>query len=244
MLQEGEVREVSRRSIGGRPATVYGYNGNYGVEVRVEFRRQRSMVEVRVELRDLLGNAKSEQRRVYAALEVSSLDGWLDELLRGKKVERIGLFCSPSQRRQNLLDHLKTRYACVVEYRSPVCLADGEQNGELVISFPVDGEMECAQWRDGRWYTTGRPDLLPLPAVWTGMDYSDHTLVEEMVARMVQITVCVLSPPRVILYSDLWNTRLMRRIRFNADSKLHGAVPPLIFRRPQSARRANAFERS
>lgn len=231
MQRRGEVREAGRRSVGGRPATVYEYNGSYGIEVRIEIRRRVTVVDVAVQLRDLLGRVKKQQRRSYASLESNSLDGWLDDMLRDKKVERIGLFCAPSERCGDLREHLEKRYHCCVEFRSIVCLTDGEEEGELVLYFPIDGEVECAQWSGDAWRTSGRPDLLPLPAVWTEMDHTDHTLVEEMVARIVQITACILSPPRIILYADFWNPRLMKRILFNADSKLRGVVPPLLFRR-------------
>ena len=72
--------------------------------------------------------------------------------------------------------------------------------------------------------------LLPLPAEWNSLDYADHTLVEEMLARLLQLLICTLTPAHIDLHADFWNDRLITRVNFNLSTKLRGVrLPQLHF---------------
>ena len=60
----------------------------------------------------------------------------------------------------------------------------------------------------------------PLPAEWESLDYADHTLVEEMLARLLQLLICTISPAHIDLHADFWNDRLISRLNFNLSTKL------------------------
>ena len=53
-------------------------------------------------------------------------------------------------------------------------------------------------------------------------------LVEEMLARLLQLLICTLSPARIDLHADFWNDRLITRLNFNLSTKLRGITLPQL----------------
>ena len=78
--------------------------------------------------------------------------------------------------------------------------------------------------------------LLPLPADWETLDYADHTLVEEMLARLLQLLTCTMNPVHIDLHADFWNDRLISRLNFNLSTKLRGIDSPPSSTSPPSPR--------
>lgn len=227
----GELRtgkeSVSR---GGRPAQVYEYEARYAQRAFLEIRRQGAVMRVLLELTDLHGVTMSSRETTYAALEDESLDGWLDDTLHRQRVAGIALVFYPTEQRESLRVHLEHRYHCPVRILTAAeALSEGREGG-ATLYLPRGEAPQCSLHRKGQAQHTGRLDLLPLPVSWEKLDYTDHTLVEEMVARLLQILICTLRPERITIHADIWSTRLTERIRFNTQSKLRGAAPPLSFR--------------
>lgn len=229
MEGRGEVREAGREVRGGRPSPVYEYEEEYAARVYVQMRREQGVTHVEVERWDMLGALQERSGGRYAAVEDESLDGRMEELLGGRRVRGVSIWCSPSLRRAGLCEHLSRRFRCPAVYlNAAAALAPSGEGGVTLYLARGEAPQGCV-WRQGRMEELGRLDWLALPADWERMDYSDHTLVEEMVSRLLQTLSCVLAPDSVSLYSDFWGSRLMERIRFNTQSKLRGSAPSLRF---------------
>ena len=229
MEERGEVREVGREVRGGRPSPVYEYVRDYAARAYVRMQRRQGHTEVQMERWDMAGDVRACRTWNYASVEEESLDGRLDELVDGRRLLSIGVYCAPSERREGLRRHLWGRYGCAVEYLNAAKALAKKNERSVTIYLAQGEEPEGCIYRKGELCELGRLDLLSLPASWRGMDYTDHTMVEEMVARLLQALICVLMPTMVSVYADFWTTKLVSRIRFNTQSKLHGTAPPLYF---------------
>ena len=233
LCAEGELREGEEAtSRGGRPARVYEYEARYARRAYVELRQEGAVTRVRLELTDLLGQPLSHSESTYAALERESLDGRLDTALRRARTAGIALSFVPQrgETEEQIRQHLQQRYGCPAVCVCPAEALADDQEGTATLYLPRGAAPRCSLRRHGRAESAGRLDLLPLPCPWEKLDYTDHTLVEEMVARLLQIISCTLAPERIVLHADFWTTRLTERIRFNTASKLHGSAPRLSFR--------------
>ena len=51
-------------------------------------------------------------------------------------------------------------------------------------------------------------------------------LVEEMLARLLQLLTCTMNPAHIDLHADFWNDRLISRLNFNLSTKLRGIDSP------------------
>ena len=231
LCRTGELRTSEERLCrGGRPARVYEYEARYARCVLLDIRREGALMRARLELTDLQGRTLSRRESTYAALEKESLDGVLDDTLRRQRIAGISLFFSPLGAWEPLVAHLARRYRCPVQWvNAAEALAEGRE-GEATLYLRRGEAPLCSYYRHGHAENAGRLDLLPLPAAWETLDYTDHTLVEEMVARLLLILTCALAPMRIVAHADFWSTRLTERIRFNAQSKLRGQAPALVFR--------------
>lgn len=225
---ELEVAEEAA-SRGGRRARIYAYAADYAYRVYVEIRRQGAVLHVALEQTNLLGERLSHSESTYAALERESLDGSLDAALRGRRTAGIALSFVGTRARGELRTHLSQRYHCPVVCLNPAEALADEREGTATLYLARHEAPTCCIRRGGRLESTGTLELLPLPGSWDKLDYTDHTLVEEMVARLLQIITCTLAPERIVAHADFWTTRLTERIRFNTDSKLRGEAPPIRF---------------
>lgn len=229
LRDRGEVREVGREKRGGRPSPVYEYDRDYAARIYVQMRRSQGITRVQLERWDMAGEVQVSRAWNYAAVEQESLDGRLDELVSGQRVAGIGISSAPGDRPEQLLGHLSERYGCSVQYLNAAqALAQREEKGATIYLARGELPQGCIR-QQGALCDLGRLDRLSLPAVWEELDYTDHTMVEEMVARLLQALICVLNPSGVSFYADFWSSRLIERIRFNVQTKLRGTAPPLRF---------------
>lgn len=225
----GEVKVERKESRGGRPGQVYTYSGGQGQRLAVILERRAAVICVEIERvgpdgrEELLGTGN------YAALEVQSLEGCVAEAVRGVgNIRSIGLIGEEEGLRY--YQHVGKAFHCVSSFVGTAESLTREREGVVGVYLGGEGKVpEGGIWHAGKWHRMGRLDWLPMPANWQQLDYSDHTLVEEMVARLVQIISCVVSPRVVELHADFWSNKLSQRIRFNVQSKLQGASPSLLF---------------
>ena len=229
MEKRGEVREIGREVRGGRPSPIYEFVRDYAVRAYVQMWREQGLIRVTMERLDLSGAVQARSIGNFAAVEKESLDGRLDDLLRGKRVLGIGIYSAPIERQEALRSHLSARYSCAVGHMNAAEALAQRMEGGVTLYWVRGGVPQGCIWRGGEFHDLGRLDMLSLPVPWESMDYTDHTLVEEMVARLLQILVCVLAPTSINLYADFWSPKLVGRIRFNTQSKLRGIAPPLRF---------------
>lgn len=240
LCSRGELRAAAQAtSRGGRPAPVYECEPAYAVRALLHLAREGGLTRVQLELEDLLGAPLGTTRSAYASPEAESLDGMLDAALSHRRVESISLLFTPARAWEELRAHLQQRYLCPVHTLSAAAALADPHEGAATLYLGRGEPPQCCLRRHGRLQSAGRLDLLPLPAAWETLDYADHTLVEEMVARLLHIITCTLAPSSIVLHADFWSTRLTERIRFNTSSKLRGSAPPLHFR-PCSAEAALA----
>lgn len=232
LCRRGELKESgASRTCGGRPAKEYEYDARYARRVLVEIQRQGMIMRCRQELADMQGRTLSVRESVYAALENESMDGWLDETLRRQRIASIALAFPAGEQREAMRAHLEQRYVCpVVCMNTAEALAEEGRDLDFTVYLKQGEPPQCSMRRSGVVQNAFRADLLPLPSPWDTLDYTDHTLVEEMLARLLQIIVCTSAPSRIVLHSAIWTKRLTERIRFNTQSKLRGAAPHLVFR--------------
>ena len=239
LCSRGEVKATQHADIrGGRPAPVYEYEASYARQALLELSRHGAVVDVQLTLSDLQGRILNAQRSAFATLEHESLDGMMDTALHRHRVASIGIIAPPTSVRDALLSHLQQRYACTVVCMNAARALADEQEDTATLYLSRGNAPECCLRRGGKLQSTGRLELLPLPTTWETLDYTDRTLVEEMVARLLQILTCTLAPKRMVLHADFWSTRLTERIRFNTESKLRGAMPPALHFRHTSAESA------
>lgn len=225
----GEIRKSrEQRTRGGRPAPIYEYEARYACCVRLQLSRSGSVLQAMLEVVDMQGRVLSRQQSTYAALERESLDGMLDSALHGRRVASIALIFSPALQREDVRAHLQQRYRCRVVSVNPAAALADEREGTATLYLPRQAAPQCCLRRDGKLLIAGQLELLPLPGRWESLDYGDHTLVEEMVARLLLIIICTLAPERIVLHADFWTTRLTDRIRYNAGAKLRGAAAPVM----------------
>ena len=226
LLTTGEV-EIR----GGRPAPIYAFNPAYAYRAFLELSHRGGVFHAKLELTDLLGAPLSRHTGAYAALETESLDGWMDAALPHRTRPVAISISAPANRvaLRPLCEHLQQRYGCPTAYVSPAAALASRQDSTATLHLQRGAVPTCAMRRHGSIEDTGRLDLLPLPCAWESLDYADHTLVEEMISRLLHIITCTLAPEHIVFHADFWAPRLTDRIRFNTQSKLKGHAPTLHF---------------
>lgn len=241
----GELRATeAQRTLGGRPARVYACREEHAAHLYIEVRRQGGLERVQMEVGAASGRILRRSESTYAALESQSLDGRIDETLQRMAVRAISLCLLPMRESRELRAHLAQRYACPVASISPVEALADEREGTATLYLAAGHAPQCCLYHGGRPICVGRPELLPMPSTWEAADYSDRTLVAEMVARLLQIIACTLMPERIVAYADYWAPRLVERIRFNTAAKLPGYTPPPVSFRACTAAAAMAATRA
>ena len=231
LCRNGELRATEEvPSAGGRPVMLYRYNVNYARHALIECHRQGTLQSCRVNILDLHGRKRRETTAQFAYLEKESLDGILTESLGNHRLRSITLIFPVDDIPTGIASHLQSRFDCPVSMPSTASiLAQGATDGTVVLCLQPGKNPTCAMVRGGRVYETGPLHLLPMPADWIALDYSDRGLIEEMTARLLQIITCTQAPDRIELYMPPMSTRLAERIRYNAGTKLRGALPELSF---------------
>lgn len=233
------LKELCRRGLaekvgpaasgGGRPALLYRYCTERAQLCHIRFREDGRNLRGRIDFTDLGGKLLNRQEVSFAYLEEQALDSWLDDAAAGRPLVGIVLMAHPALP-PLLNEHLKKRYACGVKtVNLAEALAD-ERNEHLTLVLQPGQAPHCAMRKNGILTSCGNLELLPLPARWEALDYSDHTLVEEMIARILLILTCTLAPRSCTLHATFWTPKLVQRIRFNTNAKLKGQSPTLHFR--------------
>lgn len=214
---------------GGRPVREYHFNPGHAAVALITATPEAHCTLLRCELLDLHGRQIEQKEARFVQIHAESLDEWLDAAARHHKLHRI---CLPLGLGSSILRHLQQRHACPVHEYSPAeSLVNGQDN-TLTLLLLRGHSPQGALRRHG--HVTPCPLLqhLPLPADWELLDYADHTLVEEMLARLLQLLTCTLAPENIVLHADFWNDRLISRLNFNLSTKLRGidSPPKLHFR--------------
>ena len=237
LMRSGEVQQAEQAAEprGGRPARVYECDAGWARRVLLTAERQAGgMLHTALDIMDLQGGKQRRLESTWARLEPGSLDAWLVATLRRYRVASIALAlgeAAHSSESTTLLALLRTHFTCPVALLCPAeALADKPADNTATLYLRRGYAPRCSIYRHGHATSAGALDLLPLPTAWSTLDYSDHTLVEEMIARLLQALACVLAPARIAVHADFWSTRLTERIRYNTQMKLKGRAPELHFR--------------
>lgn len=212
---------------GGRPVRVYHFNPQYAAVALFTATQEAHCTLLHFELLDLQGNRTKSMQARFVQLHAESLDEWLDAAARHHKLQRI---CLPPGLGCLVQAHLQQRHACPVqEFHAAEALVSG-QDDTLTVLLQKGCAPQAVLFRHGASTPCPLLHLLPLPAEWESLDYADHTLVEEMLARLLQLLICTLSPALIDLHADFWNDRLITRLTFNLGTKLRGvALPQMHF---------------
>lgn len=245
LVAQGEARHSPQPapSQGGRRARVYECEPGYARRVLLESQQQGAVLSLTLEQMDLQGRSLRREESAWARLEPAGLESWLATALRRQRIASIALALEPTPALTPLRDKLRQRYHCPVAYLCPAeALADTREN-TATLYLSRGAAPRCSLRRHGRASSTGALELLPLPAAWDTLDYTDHTLVEEMIARLLQALSCILAPARITTHADFWSPRLIERIRFNTHSKLKGRAPELHFQHTSPAAAHAALRR-
>lgn len=208
---------------GGRPVRVYHFNPQHAAVALITATPEAHCILLHFELLDLQGNRIKSMQARFVQLHAESLDEWLDAAARHHKLHRI---CLPPGLGGLVQAHLQQRHACPVqEFHAAEALGRG-QDDTLTVLLQKGCAPQAVLFRHGAATPCPLLHLLPLPAEWESLDYADHTLVEEMLARLLQLLICTLSPARIDLHADFWNDRLITRLNFNLGTKLRGVTLP------------------
>ncbi len=226
------VGEVS--SGGGRPVQLYRLRRTaaWAALLRVE-RTATGILCLRLELLDPLGASLRQEEARFAHLEEGNLGAWLHDILRRARRRLLGITIeSTAPLPPQLAPHLAQQYGCPCRIVTAADALAEPREGTATLVLSEGAAPLATLCRHGRRQPCGALELLPLPADWFTLNYSDHTLVEEMVARLLLTLSCTLAPECFVLYGSFWTERLLRRIRYNLGTKLQGhPLPPLRFRR-------------
>ena len=208
---------------GGRPVRVYHFNAGHAAVALITAKPEAHCTLLRCELLDLHGRQIEQKEARFVQFHAESLDEWLDSAARHHKLQRI---CLPPGLGRSLHAHLQKRHHCPVhEYSAAESLVSDKENALTLLL--LRGEAPQGALRRNH-VVTPCPLLqhLPLPQDWASLDYADHAMVEEMLARLLQLLTCTLNPAHIILHADFWNDRLMSRLNFNLSTKLRGIDSP------------------
>lgn len=214
---------------GGRPVQQYRYNSHHGQHALIQISSENGTWKGKMELLDLQGEPQQQFEGRFAYIDTESFDGWLDTAASKQKLSSITLYFGGESPNAAMIEHLNARYHCPVRTPSTASVLAPSTEGYAGICFPIGQAITCAMFRGGQLHECGTLELLPLPVRWQELDHSDHTLQEETVARLLQIISCTLAPQSIYLYTPAWSSRLMERIRYNAQTKMRGALPPIRF---------------
>lgn len=230
MCAAGELTELGHiASGGGRPAVLYSYR-QAPVALFVAERRG-PLLTGRLDILIREGESYTAGEALFAILHEQSLDDWLDAVIRRHSLGSIALELPPDLSDDALRHHLQQRYGCTVQRITPAVVLAGQREKEITLALPQGAEPTACFRRRGKQEPCGRLGLLPMPANWQNLDYEDHTLVEEMVARLLLMLTCSLAPATISLHAGFWTKRLTGRIRYNLSAKLKdSSVPFLLFR--------------
>ncbi|MBP3498708.1 MAG: hypothetical protein J6J97_01320 [Akkermansia sp.] len=208
---------------GGRPVREYHFNPQHAAVALFTATPEQHCTLLNFELLDLHGRLKETSGARFVQLHAESLDEWLDAAARRHKLQRI---CLPPGINKDIRMHLEQRFNCaVVEFSLAQAMSQHKED-TLTLLLQRGQPPQGALHRHGT--TTPCPllHMLPLPAEWETLDYADHTLVEEMLARLLQLLTCTLAPANIVMHGDFWNARLITRLQFNLNTKLRGIENP------------------
>ena len=235
LIEEGILTECGMApSGGGRPEVRYRYNSAHGTVFLFRSEEEESVHRGILEQLDMNGRVLEEKSARFTHLQAEILDDWLDEMTRRwrRKPQRIALHLPESTAARELTEHLHRRYALSVN-RLNTAEALADKRSRTLTLLCRQGMIPQAAYRsETELMPCNHLHMLPLPDRWETMNYSDHTLTEEMICRLIQSLTCVLAPERVVLYCDYLTERLIPRIRYNLSAKLKGLehMPRLHFR--------------
>ncbi len=229
--------EVS--SGGGRPVQLYRLRrtASQAALLRVA-RGTGGILVLRLELLDPLGTLLREEEARFAHLDEHNLSAWLHDRLRRsrRRLLSITIEAGSIPLPPELCTRLSTEHACPCRLVTVADALADEREATATLVLSAGSSPLCTLFRKGQRHSCGALELLPLPADWASLDDSDHTLVEEMVARLLLTLCCTLAPERFVLYGNFWSERLLHRIRYNLTTKLQGhSLPALRFRRLSAA---------
>ncbi len=234
----GEMEAVGDVSSGGgRPVQLYRLRRAASWVALLHLRAEGGVLLAELELLDPLGARLRQAGARFAHIEEGTLGSWLEGVLHQVRTRRrlLGITIEAGNTPPlppTLYGHLAARFACPCRRVSVADALAERREDTLTLCFAEQAAPLATLYRHGVLQACGELAHLPLPADWAALDYEDHTLVEEMVARLLQILCCTLAPTRVVLYGTFWSERLLRRIRYNLSTKLRNTpLPPLSFRR-------------
>lgn len=213
---------------GGRPVQLYHFNPGHAAVALVTTRPEPHCTLLHLEFLDMQGKLLGERQARFAQVHAESLDDWLDSAARVHKLCKI---CLAPGLGPIMQSHLQKRHNChVQELYAAEALVSGQEN-TLTLLLQKGKAPQGAMLRHGCVSLCPLLHLLPLPAEWETLDYADHTLVEEMLARMLQLLTCTLNPAHIELHANFWNDRLISRLNFNLSTKLRNILsqPALHF---------------
>ena len=228
LVQEGVlIQGDALPSGGGRPVREYHFNPQHATVALIAATPEAHCTLLQFELLDLHGQQIEQKQARFVQLHAESLDDWLDAAARRHPLQRI---CVAPGLASIVQKHLEKRFSCPVqEINAAEAQASGRDN-TLTLLLQKGVAPQGAMQRNGSVTPCPLLHLLPLPAEWNSLDYADHTLVEEMLARLLQLLICTLTPAHIDLHADFWNDRLITRVNFNLSTKLRGVrLPQLHF---------------
>ena len=224
---EGVLRDIGTApSGGGRPERRYRYNSDHACVLlfRLEGEEKRGTLE----LLDMQGRLLEQKSARFTRLHAEMLDDWMYELTHRwlRKVQRITLYLPDNPATEELREHLREmRQVPTLRINAAEALAD--RHSRTVTLLCMRGfTPHAAQRGEKELHPCPYLHHLPLPDRWESLDYSDHTLVEEMLCRLLHLLICTGNPERVVLYCNYLTERLLPRIRYNLSTKLKGMEQP------------------
>lgn len=233
VLGEPESAGGAVRHGRGRPAERYRYREDFEWGALFVARPEGPAVRGRLEWLNRRGVPQRSEEGRFALLHEQSLDAWLDAAVRRRPLGSISLALAPqlADASAALEAHLQRRYTCPVRSISAAMALADETDESVTLCLTPVGRPEACLRSGGKLRPCGSLSLLPMPADWEELDPADHTLLEEMVSRLILMLSCTLAPVKIAVHANCWTERLVSRIRYNVATKHRRArVPQMVFR--------------
>lgn len=250
MIAAGEVQQGEMvPSGGGRPSTLYHYNGDYQHAVILYGYQKDQRNYMKLLVVNLFEESVYEEAEYMERVLESSFEEALDRVFAQFPTIRLIAFGLPGAEKDGIvtindhpalvgstfIPHYEARYDVPVIFVNDIngavngyyhqhC-AERESETVVGIYFPRSYPPGAGIIMNGEVYTgyqnyAGEVGHYPLGFDWLTLDYRDEQQITEAVGQLTAMICTVLAPNRIILYGDFWNEGIDRSVKNYAERLL------------------------
>lgn len=259
MMKDGEVHKGDLiPSNGGRPSSLYHYNGDYKLAVILYGYQKNNQNYIKLLVVNLFEERIYEEAVYMEQITESSFEPLLDRIMAKYTAVAVLAFGLPGAAHEGrilvhdypalvgdtFLAHYKERYSVPVIYVNDINAAvygyyyrhlDPMETGTVVgIYFPRmygpgAGIMINGELYVGSHHYAGEVGHYPIGCDWLALDYADSQAVTEVIGKLIAMISVVLAPAQIVLYGDFWQAESAEHISQYAEQMiLHTFSPNIV----------------